>query len=245
MCHLFQFYRQREAERHHHLWRRWRLSSGWDTTVSVCHCFCDYREGRSHRVSPNRLELESHGQRLKPPRPSGHPNICIYKSIVTLHRKECSTANTTSITKALNLDLCWLICSSSASITSFTIKLTYIFYLFFIPGTRTSLRCPLTTPAENLNKPSDSTETPPLSWSTQQSESMSSFFCHLSTFLPSSRDCCCQLSGSKIQVSKNFITSHKDGKLSQVRAHKQHKNIKPWKTHIQLQWNTNNSLNCC
>lgn len=37
-------------------------------------------------------------------------------------------------------------------------------------GTRTSLRCHLTTLAENPNKPSDSTETLWLSWSTQQSE---------------------------------------------------------------------------
>lgn len=42
MCRLFQFYRQREAERRHHFWRRWRVSSGRDTIVSVCHCFFDY-----------------------------------------------------------------------------------------------------------------------------------------------------------------------------------------------------------
>lgn len=35
-------------------------------------------------------------------------------------------------------------------------------------STRTSLRCPLTTLAENPNKLSDSTEILPLSWSTQQ-----------------------------------------------------------------------------
>lgn len=33
-CRFLQFYRQREAKRHHHLWRRWRLSSRRDTTVS-------------------------------------------------------------------------------------------------------------------------------------------------------------------------------------------------------------------
>lgn len=33
---FFQFYRQREAERNHHLWwKRW-LSSGWSSTVSLC-----------------------------------------------------------------------------------------------------------------------------------------------------------------------------------------------------------------
>lgn len=40
-----------------------------------------------------------------------------------------------------------------------------------IPGTRTSLRCPLMTLAENQTKLSDLTETRSLSWSTQQSKS--------------------------------------------------------------------------
>lgn len=31
---FWQFYRQREAKRHHHLWRRWRLASRRDPTVS-------------------------------------------------------------------------------------------------------------------------------------------------------------------------------------------------------------------
>lgn len=34
-CHLFQFHRQREAEGHHHLWGKWRLSPSWGPTVSV------------------------------------------------------------------------------------------------------------------------------------------------------------------------------------------------------------------
>ena len=53
--HLFQFYMQCEVERHHHRWRRRRLSSSWDTTVSVWRCLFDQGSGRSCRFNISKL----------------------------------------------------------------------------------------------------------------------------------------------------------------------------------------------
>lgn len=57
-------------------------------------------------------------------------------------------------------------------------------------GTRTSLTCHLTTLAGSLNKPSDSTETRWLSWSTQQSE------CNVCTLHFAQPRFCCISQGS-------------------------------------------------
>lgn len=118
----FQFYRQCEAERHHHLWRRWRLSSSWDTTVSVPAAFI------------------------------WGGGLCR------------GTLGQSSI--------------SFACIPSLTLY-------WFILGTRTFPRCPSTTLAENQNRPSDSTGTLWLSWSTQQSKSTKVFFFHYDLNIPS------------------------------------------------------------